>query len=321
MDHMQGDCPWLPLESEYCKGLGAGLIVLGTLGAGLNGWLISTLLLSSLLNAKTHLLTLNLALASLGRAVLAGFPFTGTSTLAGRWLFGPNCCQLFAFLRQFFSLAQLINLAVIAVERALIVKYPRIGDKLSVRIYVAGITLCWLSSVAWSIPPLTGWGRYNCDPTGMSCDLDWRPISGSQLSYNLCFLLLGGALPAMLTLASAWQAVHSKNMAAVRTERGLSHVEQHALAKAAMVLIVTFLLVWMPHALQLLWILTGKGRTLPEALAIMSPLSAEASTMVPTLVYLACPTRVRGALMGALVVTRRPIKRRPRHSIRLTEIK
>jgi hypothetical protein len=60
--------------------------VAGTLGVVTNGWLASGFLVSPLLNLKTHLLMLNLAVTCLGRALLAGFPFIAASTLAGRFV-------------------------------------------------------------------------------------------------------------------------------------------------------------------------------------------------------------------------------------------
>jgi len=50
-----------------------------------NGWLVSGFLVSPSLTNKTHLLMLNLAVTCLGRGLLAGFPFAGTSTLVGRF--------------------------------------------------------------------------------------------------------------------------------------------------------------------------------------------------------------------------------------------
>lgn len=60
--------------------------VTGTVGVAANGWLVRGLLISPLLTMKTHLLMLNLAITCLGRGLLAGFPFSGSSTLAGRFI-------------------------------------------------------------------------------------------------------------------------------------------------------------------------------------------------------------------------------------------
>jgi len=60
--------------------------VAGALGVVANGWLASSFLVSPLLNLRTHLLMLNLAVTCLGRALLAGFPFIAASTLAGRFV-------------------------------------------------------------------------------------------------------------------------------------------------------------------------------------------------------------------------------------------
>jgi hypothetical protein len=56
------------------------------LAVAANGWLVTGFLISPLLNIKTHLLMLNLTVTCLGRGLLAGFPFAGTSILAGRFV-------------------------------------------------------------------------------------------------------------------------------------------------------------------------------------------------------------------------------------------
>ena len=70
--------------------------VAGTLGVAANGWLVRGFLVSPLLSVKTHLLMLNLAITCLGRGLLAGFPFTATSTLAGRFV-TPNGRDIWYF--------------------------------------------------------------------------------------------------------------------------------------------------------------------------------------------------------------------------------
>jgi hypothetical protein len=58
----------------------------GTAGVAANVWLVRGFLFSPLLTKKTHLLMLNLTVTCLGRGLLAGFPFTGSSILAGRFV-------------------------------------------------------------------------------------------------------------------------------------------------------------------------------------------------------------------------------------------
>lgn len=56
----------------------------GVFGVLLNGWLFATFVHSHLLTFKSHLLVLNLCVASLGRNLL-GFPFAGSSAVARRY--------------------------------------------------------------------------------------------------------------------------------------------------------------------------------------------------------------------------------------------
>lgn len=56
-------------------------------------------LLMSKPRASTHLLLLQLCGAALVCVLLAGFPFTGTSAIAGHWLFGAKGCVTLAVIR------------------------------------------------------------------------------------------------------------------------------------------------------------------------------------------------------------------------------
>lgn len=51
-----------------------------------------------------------------------------TFLLSTRWLFGPLCCQLFAFLNQFFGVFQMAALFSIVLERYLQAKFYRRGE-------------------------------------------------------------------------------------------------------------------------------------------------------------------------------------------------
>jgi hypothetical protein len=45
-----------------------------------------------------------------------------SATLYYRWLFGAKCCQFFAFLQQFFGMAQVAAVAMLAVERVVVTR-------------------------------------------------------------------------------------------------------------------------------------------------------------------------------------------------------
>lgn len=70
----------------------------GVSAAAALSWLVLRLLVAKP-RVAAHLLLLQLCTAGLVCTVLAGFPFTGTSAIAGRWLYGAKGCMAQAFLQ------------------------------------------------------------------------------------------------------------------------------------------------------------------------------------------------------------------------------
>ncbi|XP_023715830.1 visual pigment-like receptor peropsin [Cryptotermes secundus] len=294
------ECPWSPLDSAYRVYVGVFLIISGILGVVANGWLVTGFLISPLLNIKTHLLILNLTVNCLGRGLLAGFPFAGTSILAGRWLFGAKCCQLFAFLQQLFGMSQVAAVTMLAVERVMVTRYLYSRTHPPLQQYVTGILLCWTTAALWSVPPLLSWGRYGCDPTAMSCSLQWDLNTGySSKIYNICLLLLGGILPATLMSFCIWCAVSSEGRSSAGMD--VDRLSQRALTKTVGVLVPGLCLMWLPHSLLVLWSLTGIP--LPVPLVILATMSSEASAVIPISACMACDQNMRRALLGILGIS------------------
>ncbi|XP_069688371.1 visual pigment-like receptor peropsin [Periplaneta americana] len=321
MTELDSQCPWSPLDGVHRMYVGATLIIAGLVGVAGNSWLASSLLMSPLLSTKAHLIMLNLTLSCLGRGLLAGFPFAGTSTLSGRWLFSEGCCQFFAFLQQFFNVSQVATLTLLAVERMVVNKGLFPGLKLCVRLYVLAILSCWVAAVVWAMPPLLNWGRYGCDPTAMSCSLQWSPgVRGGSMVYNLVFVALGGIVPATVTSVCMWCAVGSMGKAfspSVHLET--DYCSQRAFTKMVGVLVPGLYLMWLPQALLVLWTLTGLPP--PTALIVLAPMSSEASAVVPVIACLTCDVKMRRALLGILKKPTTSDTKKGKKKIMLKDIK
>ncbi|XP_047000149.1 visual pigment-like receptor peropsin [Schistocerca americana] len=275
--------------------LGGGLFVLGALGTAASGWLTSALLLGRALPTRPHLLLLSLSLTQLARVLLAGFPFSATSALSGRWLFGPGCCQLFAFLRQFLRLSQSAALALLSVERLLTTRGKLADGRPRLRYYWAAVLLCWAASAAWATPPLFGWGRYECDATATSCDVGWSP-SGDRLRYSLPSLLLADLLPAALAVTCSWRSLRAGKSWCLHQEPASAAADQRSFCKTVAWLVASLELF---HAPQILLQLMSLADASPLPLLIMiAPLCSEASTILPLLVCLGTHKKLRNTLTG-----------------------
>ncbi|XP_049708378.2 visual pigment-like receptor peropsin [Helicoverpa armigera] len=301
-EDLEDECPWYYFDSSYKVLLGACLFIFGVFGVFLNGWLFATFIHSHLLIFRSHILVLNLCTASLGRN-LVGFPFAGSSAIAKRWLFGPSCCQLFAFLNQFFGVFQMTALFVAVLERYLLAKYFRRERFLCTRMYWSFVGLSWFNSFIFAIPPLFGYGKYSCDSTGTTCTFLWPSLtSGAKhIGFSIPYILVCGVIPVV--------AIFNYMGKAVRLERifykGEQQKEQTKLTQTLHAVSISTLAFWIPAAVLVgyQWLpllIYGYRPHVPSALAVIAPIASEAATSIPVLCFIAGDERLRAALLGRM---------------------
>ncbi|CAK1602876.1 unnamed protein product [Parnassius mnemosyne] len=299
-DYHEDGCPWYYFDSSYKTLLGACLIIFGVFGVLLNGWLFATFIHSHLLISKSHILVLNLCSASLGRNLL-GSPFSGSSAIAGRWIFGSAGCQLFAFLNQFFGIFQMSALLALVLERYLLARRSRREKTLYFRFYwiIAGV--CWLISVIFATPPLFGYGVYSCDSTDTICSFLWPASSAKQLGFSIPYVILCGLVPLI--------AIFHFMGKAVRLERIYYKNEQlreeKRLTRSIHIVCVATLALWIPAGVLAGWqwvplLIYGYRPHVPPTLSLLAPIASEAATSIPVLCYLSGDERLRAALLGRM---------------------
>ncbi|KAJ1524318.1 hypothetical protein ONE63_010826 [Megalurothrips usitatus] len=152
----------------------------------------------------SQLLLLQLTSAALVCSVLAGFAFTGTSAIAGHWLYGARGCIAHALIHHVGVVVQLWTLAGLAVERWLHCRpspLPPPPPPPPARWYARALALPWLLGVVVAAPPLLGWGSFGCDASGVWCGVSWGGGGGSSSSfaYAVFALLAGRLIPATVT--------------------------------------------------------------------------------------------------------------------------
>ncbi|XP_045457687.1 visual pigment-like receptor peropsin [Melitaea cinxia] len=302
IDYNEDDCPWYYFDSSYKTLLGACLIVFGVFGVLLNAWLYATFIHSHLVIFKSHVLVLNLCTASLGRNLL-GFPFAGSSAIAKRWLFGPACCQLFAFMNQFFGVFQMIALFAIVLERYLLARYYRRERNVYFRYYWTLIGVCWMVAVIFAAPPLFGYGMYSCDSTGTVCALLWPSLNSGarQLGFSVPYVIVCGILPIFGIFFFMGKSIRLERI----YYRSEQQREERRFTKCIHVVCIITLALWIPAAVLAGWqwlplLFYGYRPHVPQVLALFAPIAAEAATSVPVLCYLASDERLRAALLGRM---------------------
>ncbi|XP_073942062.1 visual pigment-like receptor peropsin isoform X2 [Choristoneura fumiferana] len=301
-EYREDDCPWYYFDNSYKTLLGSCLFIFGVFGVLLNGWLYITFIHSHLLVFRSHILVLNLCSASLGRNLL-GFPFAGSSAIAKRWLFGSACCQLFAFLNQFFGVFQMTALLFIILERYLLAKFYRRERILHLRLYWISVGACFLNAVIFATPPLFGYGVYSCDATGTVCAFFWPSWTSDakQLGYTLPYVFICGVIPVIAIFFYTGKAVRLETI----YYRSEQQKEQKRLTKSIHALTIATLALWIPSAVLAGWqwfpaLLLSYRPHVPPALALIAPIASEAATSIPVLCYLGADERLRAALLGRM---------------------
>ncbi|KAJ7987254.1 hypothetical protein DPEC_G00336830 [Dallia pectoralis] len=129
-------------------------VVFGVMG---NILVILSVVCQRHLRSVTHYFIANLAVADLllSSAVL---PFSATSEILGRWVFGRPFCSAWAALDVLCCTASILSLCVISVDRCLAVSYPlRYPAIATGRRGLVAVAALWGVSAAISVGPLFGW--------------------------------------------------------------------------------------------------------------------------------------------------------------------
>ncbi|XP_041755419.2 alpha-1A adrenergic receptor-like [Coregonus clupeaformis] len=146
-------------EVDITKAVTLGLVlgvfvIFGVLG---NILVILSVVCHHHLRSVTHYFIANLAAADLllSSTVL---PFSATSEVLGRWVFGRPFCSAWAALDVLCCTASILSLCVISVDRYLAVSYPLHYPAMATgRHGLVAVAALWGLSAAISVGPLFGW--------------------------------------------------------------------------------------------------------------------------------------------------------------------
>ena len=112
------------------------------------------------LKGKGHALIANLAVADTLQSANLFFMLVAIIN-GGNWVFGDMVCQFHAFITTEFVLISMLTLCAISLNRYFMIVrptlYPKIFKRSRMRMILA---LIWILPLAFAIPPLFGWSRF-----------------------------------------------------------------------------------------------------------------------------------------------------------------
>ncbi|XP_051526141.1 parapinopsin a [Myxocyprinus asiaticus] len=249
----------------------------------------------------------NLAVADLGCATFGGLPTMVTNAM-GYFSLGRLGCVLEGFAVAFFGIAGLCSVAIIAVERCMVVCRQVGSITFQMRHAVTGVVVAWVWSFLWNTPPLFGWGRYDLEGVRTSCAPDWYSRDAGNISYIVCYFLLCFALPFSVIVVSYTRLLWTlRQVSKLKISEGGSTARaEMQVACMVVVMVMAFLLTWLPYAAFALSVILNPMLHIDPLIATVPMYLAKSSTVFNPIIYIFMNRQFRERAVPFLLCGRNP---------------
>nr|XP_032828234.1 parapinopsin-like [Petromyzon marinus] len=237
---------------------------------------------------------LSLAAADLGMALAGGLPNTITNAVGGL-VMGRGGCVTEGFLMSLFGIAALDSVCVLSVERYVVVCRPLGGLHFTPRHAALGLAVAWLWALAWTVPPLLGWGRYGPEGVGTSCAPDWADESVSGRAYILSFLVFCFTLQLLIIVFCYGRLMLTLHQAP-KLSGGASQRAERQVGIMVVLMVLAFLISWTPYAACSIAVAVTPGLKLSPLLATVPLYAAKSSTAYNPVIYIILNRNFRSIL-------------------------
>ncbi|KAM4738328.1 parapinopsin a [Anableps anableps] len=243
----------------------------------------------------------NLVVCDLGCAVFGGLPTTFNSIM-GHFSLGHLGCVFGGFAVSFFGISGLCTVAVISVERYIVVCYPMGAVLFQTRHAVAGVVLSWVWSFVWNTP-LFGWGSYDLEGVKISCAPNWYSHDAGNMSYIIIYFSLCFAVPfstIMVSYSRLLWTLHQVTKLQTSESRSTYRVERQV-ARMVVVMVLAFLVTWLPYAAMALAVIMDSSLYIDPIIATIPVYLAKSSTVYNPIIYIFMNRQFRGYAVPALL--------------------
>ncbi|CAH1243122.1 OPN3 [Branchiostoma lanceolatum] len=253
------------------------------------------------LRTPFNMLLLNLSVSGLIVSV-AGIPFSLSSSIYGRWIWGRGGCVYYGFTNSFCGILSMITLTVIAYQRYKITVRPPGAANLKYPEVTKAIIFIWIYGFVWTTPPLFGWSSYELEGPRISCSVDWSSHTGNDTSYIMVFFVTCLIIPLgviAVCYVRLWKHVHER-AGQQHNKKSVASKAEGRIGMMVVVLITCFLLCWLPYGLVALVVTFGEPRLITPTAAIVCTLMAKSSVMWNPVIYVVMNNQFRRHLVALL---------------------
>uniref|UniRef100_A0A8B9BRP5 G-protein coupled receptors family 1 profile domain-containing protein n=1 Tax=Anser brachyrhynchus TaxID=132585 RepID=A0A8B9BRP5_9AVES len=271
-----------------------------------NGLVIVVSIRYKKLRSPLNYILVNLALADL-LVTLCGSSVSLSNNINGFFVFGRRMCELEGFMVSLTGIVGLWSLAILALERYVVVCRP-LGDfRFQHRHAVGGCAFTWSWSLLWTTPPLLGWSSYVPEGLRTSCGPNWYTGGSNNNSYILALFVACFVLPLGLILFSYTNLlVTLRAPAAQQKEANTTQQAEREVTRMVVVMVMAFLICWLPYTTFALVVATNKDISIQPALASLPSYFSKTATVYNPIIYVFMNKQFQSCLLKMLCCGHRP---------------
>ncbi|XP_048753915.2 opsin-VA-like [Ostrea edulis] len=207
-----------------------------------------------------------------------GTSFTCLAHFFGKWMLYSPVCQIQGSIMTFLGLSQIVLLSCISFTRYLLITDPRFRLRsLHARLIVcSSYGFCLVVALC----PILGWSYYTHNASGMSCEPVWGSSDGTHISYNIFMLVVCFAIP-LLTIVFSYIMIFIK----VKCQSLKQNAKRIAVTHTILIMIVFFLLSWVPYTVYSVFRMSGSNWDLNPNLVCIPGVFAKSSALWNPIIY------------------------------------
>ncbi|MEE6512121.1 hypothetical protein FKM82_019045 [Ascaphus truei] len=198
----------------------------------------------------------------------------------------------------FSGIVGLWSLAILALERYIVICKPMGDFRFQQRHAVIGCAFTWIWALIWTSPPLFGWSSYVPEGLGTSCGPNWYTGGSNNNSYIMalfitCFMMpLGTIIFSYASLLLTLRAAAEQQKESETTQRAEREVTRMVIA-----MVLAFLICWLPYATFAIVVATNKAIVIQPTLASMPSYFSKTATVYNPIIYVFMNKQFRNCLL------------------------
>ncbi|CAH0722549.1 unnamed protein product, partial [Brenthis ino] len=297
-----------PMNPLWHGLLGFVIGVLGFISVTGNGMVIYIFTTTKTLKTPSNILVVNLAFSDFLMMAMMAPPMV-INCYNETWVFGPLACQLYACAGSLYGCVSIWTMTMIAFDRYNVIVKGIAAKPMTINGAILRVFGIWLFSLAWTVAPLFGWGRYVPEGNMTACGTDYFDKSWSNRTYIMLYSVACYYLPLFLIIYSYFfivQAVaaHEKamreqakkmNVASLRSSDQANTSAECKLAKVALMTISLWFMAWTPY-LVINYAGIFETMTISPLVTIWGSVFAKANAVYNPIVYGISHPKYRAAL-------------------------